>query len=43
MELAALQHLLHVERFHPLYPAAIDRKLVPAARVEARLRRIPDA
>lgn len=39
LETAARQYALDVERFHPLYPEVVDPEFIPAARVEARLRR----
>ena len=42
LELAARDHALEVERFYPLYPEIVDRKLIRALRVEARLRRGPE-
>jgi hypothetical protein len=39
LELAARKHAFDVERFHPLYPEVINHKLIPAACVEAQLRR----
>lgn len=39
LELAARAHAFDVERFHALYPEVVDRDMIDAARVEARLRR----
>ena len=39
LEQASRDNAPDVERFHPLYPEVIDRKLLQALRVEARLRR----
>lgn len=39
LEVAAREHVFDVERYHTLYPEVIDRELLTAARVEARLRR----
>jgi hypothetical protein len=39
LEREARAHAFDVERFHPLYPDIVDRGLINAARVEARLRR----
>lgn len=38
LELAAKHHALEVERFYPLYPEIVDRKLMNAIRTEARIR-----
>lgn len=43
LEVAARAHVFDVERFHPLYPEVIDRELIDAARVEARLRRAAES
>jgi hypothetical protein len=43
LERAARDHVFDVERFYPLYPAVVDRGLLTAARVEARLRRAAEA
>ena len=39
LERAARDYVFDVERFYPLYPELVDRSLLTAARVEARLRR----
>lgn len=39
LEQAARTHVFEVERFFTLYPEVIDRELLTAARVEARMRR----
>ena len=39
LEQAACDYVFEVEQFCPLYPAIIDKSLLNAARVEARLRR----
>ena len=39
LESAARQNVLEVERFHPFYPDVVDRPLMNAMLVEARLRR----
>ncbi|MDT8386618.1 MAG: hypothetical protein RQ736_03845 [Thiogranum sp.] len=39
LEQAARDYVFDVERFFPLYPEVVDRNLLTAARVEARLRR----
>lgn len=38
LELAAKTNVLEVQRFYPLYPDVVDKKLMNAMRVEARLR-----
>ncbi|MFA7386841.1 MAG: hypothetical protein WCZ87_04185 [Thiohalobacteraceae bacterium] len=43
LEQAARAQVFEVERFFPLYPEVIDRSILTAARVEARLRRAADA
>jgi hypothetical protein len=43
LEQAAREYALDVERFYPLYPEVVDRNLMNAARVEARLRRAAQA
>lgn len=43
LEQAARDQVFDVERFYRLYPAAVDRGLLTAARVEARLRGAADA
>ena len=43
LEQAARDQVFEVERFFPLYPEVIDRSILTAARVEARLRRAADA
>jgi hypothetical protein len=42
LERAARAHVFDVARFYPLYPEVIDRELLTAARVEARLRSTAD-
>ncbi len=39
LEQAARGHVFDVERFHLLYPEVVDRSLLTAARVEAKIRR----
>ena len=39
LERTARDHMFEVERFYPLYPEVVDKSLLTAARVEARLRR----
>ncbi len=39
LEQAARDYVFEVDRFFPLYPEVVDRNLLTAARVEARLRR----
>ena len=39
LEIAAKDHALEVERFHPLYPEIADQQLINRILVEARLRR----
>ena len=43
LERAARDHALEVEQFYPLYPEVIDKSLLTAARVEARLQRAAKA
>ena len=43
LERAARDHVFDVERFYRLYPEVVDRGLLAAARVEARLRRAAGA
>jgi hypothetical protein len=43
LEVAARAHAFDVERFHALYPEVVDREMVDAARVEARLRRAAES
>lgn len=43
LEQAARDHVFDVERFYPLYPEVVDKRLLTAARVEARLRRASQA
>ena len=38
LEVAAKTNVLEVQRFYPLYPDVVDKKLMNAIRVEARLR-----
>jgi hypothetical protein len=43
LERAARDHVFDVERFYPLYPEVVDRSLLTAAQVEAKLRRAAQA
>ncbi len=42
LEINARQHALEVERFYPLYPEIIDKTVMDAIRVEARLRGVTE-